>query len=106
MGHLQENGFTVQTREVTDAQLVAIKAEHGVPRDLESCHTAIAEGYVVEGHVPADVLARFLEDKPDVRGLTVPGMPIGSPGMEGPNPQPYNVLTFNEGGSRAVYERR
>lgn len=96
----------MQTRDVTEAQLIAIKSEHGVPRDLQSCHTGIVDGYVVEGHVPADALQRLLEEKPDVQGLTVPGMPVGSPGMMGPNPQPYNVLTFEKDGSRAVYERR
>lgn len=93
--------------EAVDAEhLAPVKAEHGVPRELEACHTAIVDGYVVEGHVPADVVRRLLEERPDVRGVAVPGMPIGAPGMDGPNPQPYNVYTFDAGGNAVVYERR
>lgn len=106
MGHLQANDFDVETREVTDAQLLEIKSRYGVPRSLEGCHTAVVEGYVIEGHVPADVILRLLEEKPEVVGLSVPGMPIGSPGMEGPNPQHYDVLTFDREGRAEVYERR
>ena len=64
------------------------------------------DGYVVEGHVPADVIVRLLEEDPEVIGLSVPGMPVGSPGMEGPNPQPYNVVTFDKEGHSEIYERR
>ncbi len=106
MGHLQANGYEVEVKDVTNAELVRIKAENGVPRQLEGCHTGIVDGYVIEGHVPADVIARLLEERLDVAGLSVPGMPTGSPGMEGPNPQPYNVLTFDENGQTEVYERR
>ena len=83
-----------------------IKAKHKVPDRLFSCHTALIEGYVVEGHVPADVIKRLLKEKPSVLGLGVPGMPIGSPGMEGPNPQPYEIFTFDERGRVAVYARK
>ncbi len=88
------------------AQLVAIKAEHGVPAQLQGCHTGVVEGYVIEGHVPADVMRRFLEERPDVVGLAVPGMPPGSPGMEMGNPQPYNVMAFDREGRASVYEKR
>ena len=104
MGHLRENGFEVTTVDVDN--LHPIKAEYGVTRRLEACHTAVVEGYVVEGHVPADVVQRLLDERPDVKGIAVPGMPIGSPGMPGPNPEPYNVYTFDESGNTAVYERR
>jgi hypothetical protein len=104
--HLQENGFTVEVEDVTNDELVRIKAEQGVPRNLEGCHTGIIDGYVIEGHVPADVLTRFLSEAPDVKGLSVPGMPPGSPGMEGPPPVPYNVLTFDEQGRTTIYESR
>ncbi|MHC4089456.1 MAG: DUF411 domain-containing protein [Planctomycetota bacterium] len=93
-------------REVGDAELVQIKSEHGVPQQLAGCHTGVVDGYVIEGHVPADVMGRLLRERPDVIGLSVPGMPVGSPGMEGPNPVPYDVLTFDEGGQTEVYERR
>ncbi len=76
-------------------------------RALEGCHTAEVDGYVVEGHVPADVIDRLLAERPEgVKGLAVPGMPVGSPGMEGPNPEPYNVIAFDGQGGMSVYERR
>lgn len=107
MVHLQENGFEVDAREVTGNQLVAIKAEAGVSRALESCHTAVVDGYVIEGHVPVDVIDRLLAEHPDgIVGLAVPGMPIGSPGMEGPNPERYDVIAFDGHGETRVYERR
>lgn len=94
--HLRENGFTVTATNVKD--VTPIKAENGVPRGLASCHTAIVGGYVVEGHVPAEDIRRLLSEKPAVSGLAVPGMPIGSPGMEGPKPERYEVLTFGSEG--------
>ena len=106
MGHLQENGYDVAVRDVDNAELVRIKSEHGVPSQLEGCHTGVIDDYVIEGHVPADVVARLLRERPDVVGLSVPGMPVGSPGMEGPNPVPYNVVTFDSRGQTEVYERR
>lgn len=78
--HLEEAGFTVETREHED--LAPLKAELGVPAALESCHTAVIGGYVIEGHVPAAEVARLLEERPEATGLAVPGMPAGSPGME------------------------
>jgi len=80
VAHLEEAGFTVETREHED--LAPLKAELGVPTALESCHTAVIGGYVIEGHVPAAEVARLLEERPDATGLAVPGMPAGSPGME------------------------
>ncbi len=75
---------------------------------LESCHTAVVDGYVVEGHVPADLVHKLLDERPDVKGLAVPGMPIGSPGMETPGRQPerYQVLTFDRDGTVEVYATR
>ena len=73
---------------------------------LQSCHTAIAQGYVFEGHVPADLIFRVLKEKPAFRGLAVPGMPAGSPGMDGPNPQPYEVMAFDKEGRVTVYAKR
>jgi len=106
VGHLRKHGFPIQTEDVTD--LAPIKRKLGVPAALESCHTAVVEGYVVEGHVPADVIDRLLRERPAVVGLAVPGMPVGSPGMEVPNQpaQPYQVLTFDRSGRQAVYVSR
>jgi hypothetical protein len=104
--HLHANGFKVDRREITDSELHKVKTKHGVPDALFSCHTAIIDGYVIEGHVPADLIARLLKEKPAVAGLGVPGMPIGSPGMEGPNPQPYEVFAFDKKGQVRVYARR
>ncbi len=89
--------------------LAAIKQQHGIDPKLESCHTAIVDGYLIEGHVPADVIRDFLKQSPkDAVGLAVPGMPIGSPGMETPGraPQPYNVLAFTRDGRTTVFARR
>jgi hypothetical protein len=77
-----------------------------VPQKLYSCHTATVQGYVIEGHVPADLIYRLLKEQPAVAGLAVPGMPVGSPGMEGVNPQPYEVLTFDKDGKTSIYARR
>jgi hypothetical protein len=106
VGHLRENGFTVTERNETD--LAPIKRKHGVPTALESCHTGLVDGYVIEGHVPADLIHRLLRERPKVVGLAVPGMPIGSPGMESPGekPQPYKVLTFDSGGRTTVFASR
>jgi len=86
--------------------LDAVHAKHGVPVQLRQCHFALVEGYVIEGHVPVDAIARLLKEKPPVVGLVVEGMPTGSPGMEGPNPQPYDVLAFDRQGRVSVYERK
>ena len=104
MVHLQENGFTVDVRNVGDAELIAIKSENGIPPQLQGCHTGMVDGYLIEGHVPAGAMARLLEERPEVNGLTVPGMPPGSPGMESPNPVPYDVLTFDSRGQTTVFE--
>ncbi len=97
-----ENDVTISEIETADMGL--IKASYGVPEDLRSCHTMIVDGYVIEGHVPAADIARLLAERPDgVRGLAVPGMPIGSPGMEmGNRTQPYQVIAFGDAG-RSVF---
>ena len=105
MGHLQENGFEVTKIEVADAELAQIKTDNGVTNELAGCHTALIEGYVVEGHVPAADILRMLEERPEIAGLSVPGMPAGAPGMETPDGQkvPYDVLTFDKEGNTSVY---
>jgi hypothetical protein len=104
--HLQANGFTVEKKDVSSARLHHIKTEYGVPESLFACHTGVIAGYVIEGHVPADLIVRLLQEKPAVRGLAVPGMPTGSPGMEGPHPQPYDIFTFDKEGKVRVYAHR
>ena len=97
--HLRANGFTATMRDTP--RMAAIKARLGVPRALASCHTAEIGGYVIEGHVPADAIKRLLAEKPAARGLAVPGMPIGSPGMEGGTPETYDVILFGDGVERS-----
>lgn len=100
--HLEQNGFTAKVTDMDD--LGAIKKKHGVPARATSCHTAIVNGYVLEGHVPAAEVKRLLIERPAVAGLAVPGMPIGSPGMEvGSTVQPYNVLSFDKTGETKVF---
>lgn len=91
---------------MSDAQLEAVKVKYRVPPPLRECHTAIINGYVIEGHVPVDAITRLLKEKPPIIGLSVPGMPPGSPGMESPNPRPYSVLTFDQDGRVTEYARK
>jgi len=101
VGHLQGHGFATN---VTDSpNIAAVKTKYHVPAALQSCHTALVGGYVIEGHVPATDIQRLLKERPSVVGLAVPGMPIGSPGMEGTTGRPYEVLTFDAAGKSAVY---
>ena len=99
--HLKAAGFapTVHIVESTNT----VDARKRVPEQMRPCHTATLEGYVVEGHVPADVIRQLLRDKPRLEGIAVPGMPAGSPGMESPNPQPYDVLAFDGKGKTTVF---
>jgi hypothetical protein len=101
--HLRARGFTVRFTDLDD--LAAIKAKHGVPAALQSCHTALVGGYVVEGHVPATDVQTLLKERPRVVGIAVPGMPVGSPGMEvaSGQVQPYSVLAFQKDGSTKVF---
>ncbi len=101
--HLKANGFRVQAENVTD--LDAYKRRYGVAGYLAACHTAVVDGYVVEGHVPAADIRRLLKERPKVKGIAVPGMPMGSPGMEGPTREPYSTVTFDEAGRVKVYAR-
>lgn len=103
VSHLRENGFSVVTHDRQD--MSTVKRELGVPGRMQSCHTAKVGGYVIEGHVPADDISRLLQEKPAVDGLAVPGMPMGSPGMEGPRQDPYNVQAFQKSGDAEVYSR-
>lgn len=91
--HMRKNGFTVTVHDVEDVG--PMKREVGVPASLESCHTAIVDGYVIEGHVPAADVRRLLAERPKVVGLSVPGMVTGSPGMEGGKAEAYEVVAFD-----------
>ncbi len=105
IGHMQAGGFRVRPRLLDDLQ--PIKRRLGVPAHLQSCHTAVIDSYVIEGHVPAAEVTRILIEQPSARGLAVPEMPIGSPGMEQPNGQRehYVVILFADGGRERVYAR-
>jgi hypothetical protein len=96
--HLQKAGFPTEVVDTKD--LDAVKAGLGVPDDLAACHTAEVSGYVIEGHVPAVALKRLIAEKPPAAGLAVPGMPVGSPGMEGGAPEKYDVVLFGPSGRR------
>jgi hypothetical protein len=97
--HLRKDGFSVAVIETADLQ--PVKARLGVPADLAACHTAEIGRYAIEGHVPAGAIRRLLREMPDAIGLAVPGMPIGSPGMEGGAPEVYEVILFGAAGRRS-----
>ena len=91
--------------EEESPRLAEIKAHYKIPLQAQSCHTAIVDGYVIEGHVPQEEILRMLKERPDIIGLSVPGMPIGSPGMEMPDreAEPYQVLALGRDGRVTVY---
>ena len=104
--HMQANGFDVKAINVDDIDKV--KRDRGVPADATSCHTAIVNGYIVEGHVPADAVLKVLKEKPAIAGIAVPGMPMGSPGMEIPGGQKeaFNIVAFDKAGKTSIYQKR
>lgn len=103
VAHMQRNGFQVNATDVEPERMEQVKQRAGVTADLASCHTAFVEGYFVEGHVPAEDVARLLAERPDAAGLTAPGMPLGSPGMEGAGAEPYQVLLVRADGTSEVF---
>ena len=106
VAHVQKAGFKVDVKDMND--MATVKADAGVPASVQSCHTAIVEGYAIEGHVPADVIRRLLKERPKIAGIAVPGMPVGAPGMEVPGRKAdsYDVLTFDRKGKTGVYTSR
>lgn len=104
--HLRKNGFEVKAIDVPDIDQV--KRTYGVPAAAASCHTGLVNGYVVEGHVPADAILKVLREKPAIAGLAVPGMPMGSPGMEVPGGRvdKYTIVSFDKNGKTAEYQKR
>ncbi len=104
--HLETNGFTVKVSAATPSMLDSIKRQAGIGEDLAACHTAKIGAYVIEGHVPASDIERLLSERPDALGLAVPGMPVGSPGMEqGDKTEPYDVLLVKKDGTTEVFAR-
>lgn len=102
--HVRAHGFTVKVVNTDD--IMAVKARHGVPDNLVSCHTTLVNGYVVEGHVPAADIRKLLAAKPKARGIAVAGMPMGSPGMEhGNHKQPYNTMLIKADGTASIFVR-
>lgn len=99
--HLQDNGFIVRAQNVADPGVY--REKFGIPESLGSCHSALVQGYALEGHVPAADIKRLLAEKPKAKGLAVPAMPMGSPGMEGPRSDPYDVLLVQANGRHSVY---
>lgn len=100
--HLRANGFAVKVNDVENPSDYREKA--GIPAALDSCHTAMVGGYAIVGHVPATDIKRLLAARPKARGLAVPGMPLGSPGMEGPRKDPFDVLLVQRDGRTSVYK--
>lgn len=103
--HLEASGFQVKIESVVETS--TINAALGIPPQLASCHTAVADGYWIEGHVPVDLVQKLLSEKPTgIKGISVPGMPAGSPGMESPYPVSYQVLSVDDKGTVGVYATR
>jgi hypothetical protein len=101
--HLQAAGLSVESRMVQDLESVPVRQK--VPQALRSCHTAVVGDYIVEGHVPAEIVQRMLRERPKVVGIGVAGMPAGSPGMESPAPVPYEVMAWRASGEMFVYAK-
>ena len=103
--HVEKNGFAVKIISMDD--VTPMKRTAGVPVKMESCHTALVGPYVIEGHVPADLIKKILGEKPNILGLSVPGMPLGPPGMEESGPaKPYKVMAFLKDGTSRLYASR
>lgn len=101
--HLEANGFKTRVANVDNPS--DYRARGGIPEKLGSCHTGMVGGYAIEGHVPASEIKRLLAEKPKAKGLAVPAMPLGSPGMEGPRKDPYDVLLVHADGRTSVYKQ-
>ncbi len=100
--HLKTNGFTVKVQDVANPS--DYREKFGMPQELGSCHTGMVQGYAIEGHVPAAEIKRLLAERPNAKGLAVPAMPMGSPGMEGSRKDPYDVMLVQANGRNSVYK--
>lgn len=104
LAHLEHHGFNVIGEQRNDMN--AIKQQLGLPAKVASCHTAVIDGYLIEGHVPADDIKRLLKQRPQIKGLSVPQMPVGTPGMEmGERKDPFAVVSFDEAGNIGVFNQ-
>lgn len=104
LGHaqyLQDQGYEVEVIELEQAALAGLKQSRGIPDALQGCHTVIIEGYVIEGHVPVEAIEQLLAERPDITGISLPGMPMGSPGMNGEKTAPFTVMEI--GGNGGVF---
>lgn len=101
--HMQKHGFKIKD-DIKTEDMEAIKQKYNVPQNLASCHTSIIDGYVMEGHIPADDIKRFVASKPKQAGLAVPAMPLGSPGMESVKKQPFAIASFNKDGEIKIFK--
>ncbi len=99
---MESHGFTVESTE--DQDLADFKAARGIPAEAQSCHTAVIDGYTVEGHVPVEAIRDLLSQRPDIDGIALPGMPSGSPGMSGEKLAPFEVLALEDGATRPFGE--
>ncbi|MBZ8179023.1 DUF411 domain-containing protein [Oscillatoria salina] len=100
--HMQKHGF--QVKDIQTDEMETLKQQYNLPEELASCHTAIVDGYVVEGHIPGNDVKRLLQQKPDIAGIAVPGMPLGSPGMEaGDRKEAFAVISFNQSGETEIF---
>lgn len=99
--YLRQNGYDVKVVATHDLSL--IRKQHGVPEKIEGCHTTLIDKYVVEGHVPAKTLDKLLTEQPDIKGISLPGMPQGSPGMSGRKTEPFTIYEFGNGGMSRAY---
>ena len=100
--YMESHGYTVETTE--DVDLAEFKAARGVATEAQSCHTAVIDGYTVEGHVPVQAIEDLLTERPDVDGIALPGMPSGSPGMPGEKLAPFEILVFDDGATAVFGE--
>ena len=101
--YLDSKGFDIKVNNLQD--VTAIKSQFGIPRDLESCHTAVIDGYFVEGHIPVEAINKMLSEKPDIKGIAMPGMPSGSPGMPGAKTGDFVIYAVNNDGTSYEFMR-
>ena len=103
--HMIDNGFDIKITPSPD--VAKLKEVLGIPHEVRGCHTSVIDGIIVEGHVPADLVQKLLKERPEgIIGISVPGMPVGSPGMEGPYKEEYRVVVFDSKGKVNLYEMR
>ncbi len=100
-----QGDFNVETKDITQREMYNLKEDKGIPSDVYSCHTSIIEGYIVEGHMPMEVIEKLLEEQPDIVGIALPDMPSGSPGMPGQKTEEWTIYAINEDGSYEEYMR-